>query len=108
MAKVFIINAGGHDYSQAKTFGELIIMTQGFINRFHLNWKFGTQVFPDAIEGRRNMTKAEAIVAALNAFEDALDARMGSKTNWGRKQILDIVRDVKFNVLSKLMQEGSR
>ena len=36
MSKVFIINDGGHDYSQAQTFGKLIVMTQGSINRFHL------------------------------------------------------------------------
>ena len=35
--KVFIINDGGHDYSQARAFGELVVMTKGQITRFHLN-----------------------------------------------------------------------
>ena len=34
--KVFIINDGGHDYDQARAFGELVVMTKGRISRFHL------------------------------------------------------------------------
>ena len=36
MPNVFIINDGGHDYEQAKSFGDLVVMTKGRISRFHL------------------------------------------------------------------------
>ncbi len=32
--KVFVINQSSHDYSAAETFGELIFMTKGSMNRF--------------------------------------------------------------------------
>ena len=33
-AKVFIPNKGGHDHSQAERFGELVYVTEGFINKW--------------------------------------------------------------------------
>lgn len=33
MAKVFIVNNGGHDYSDAERFGELVFCTSAFIRK---------------------------------------------------------------------------
>ena len=33
-SKVYIINKGGHDHSDAKRFGELIFLSEGAINRY--------------------------------------------------------------------------
>jgi hypothetical protein len=32
--KVFIPNAGGHDYSSAERFGEIVVMSEGIIDKF--------------------------------------------------------------------------
>lgn len=34
MAKVFIVNKGGHDYSDAKRFGEVYFLSEGPISKF--------------------------------------------------------------------------
>lgn len=34
MKKVFVINAGGHDYSDAERFGELVFCTEGSVNKW--------------------------------------------------------------------------
>jgi len=34
MPKVFIINDSGHDFTPAEEFGELVIMTEGYINKY--------------------------------------------------------------------------
>lgn len=36
MAKVFITNDSGHDYSAAQQFGELITLSTGTVNKFHV------------------------------------------------------------------------
>lgn len=36
MAKVFITNDSGHDYSPARRFGELVPLSTGMVNKFHL------------------------------------------------------------------------
>lgn len=34
--KVFVPNKGGHDYSAAERFGQLIFVTEGYIDRWHV------------------------------------------------------------------------
>jgi len=36
MAKVFIVNDSGHDYSAAEKFGELVPLSTGTVNKYHL------------------------------------------------------------------------
>lgn len=36
-SKVYIPNNSGHDFSDAKRFGELTFITEGMINRFNIN-----------------------------------------------------------------------
>jgi len=36
MAKVFLVNNGGHDYSKATKFGELITLSEGLVTKFHV------------------------------------------------------------------------
>ena len=40
MAKVYIVNAGAHDYSDAKDFGELIFCTTGSLDKFDTSQMF--------------------------------------------------------------------
>lgn len=35
MRKVYIINKGGHDYTEAKSFGELVICSEGLISKYN-------------------------------------------------------------------------
>jgi len=37
MAKVYVINKGGHDYSDAKRFGELHFLSEGPISKFAIS-----------------------------------------------------------------------
>lgn len=37
MAKVFVVNKGTHDYSDARRFGELVFMSEGAINKYEVN-----------------------------------------------------------------------
>lgn len=37
MPKVYIPNNSGHDFSQAESFGELVFITQGSVDRFKIN-----------------------------------------------------------------------
>ena len=34
MAKVYIVNRGGHDHSDAERFGELVYLSRGAVNRY--------------------------------------------------------------------------
>ena len=36
MPKVYIVSNSGHDYDPAKEHGELIFMSEGMVNKFHL------------------------------------------------------------------------
>ena len=40
--KVYIINKGGHDYSPAQEFGELVFLTEGTINVFAVSNMYRT------------------------------------------------------------------
>lgn len=40
MKKVFVINDSGHDFSQAKKYGELVIVTSGTINKYQPTYMF--------------------------------------------------------------------
>lgn len=44
---VYILNATGHDYSDAERFGNLITVTKGYIPRMHITqmWRDITQAF---------------------------------------------------------------
>lgn len=37
MTKVYIVNAGGHDCSSAKFYGELVVCTEGSLNKYDIN-----------------------------------------------------------------------
>lgn len=36
MSKVYVINDSGHDYTPARPFGELVVLSEGTIDKFHL------------------------------------------------------------------------
>ena len=36
MTKVFITNDSGHDYTPARAYGELVMLSEGTVNKFHL------------------------------------------------------------------------
>ena len=37
MPKVFVVNKGSHDHSDAERFGELVFLSEGSINRYNCN-----------------------------------------------------------------------
>lgn len=37
MPKVYIVNAGGHDCSGAKAYGELVVCTEGSLNKYDIS-----------------------------------------------------------------------
>lgn len=38
--KVYVVNDSGHDMTDAKRFGDLVILTSGEIRKFHVTWHF--------------------------------------------------------------------
>jgi len=74
LPKVFIINKGCHDFSDAKRFGHLIFMTEGTINRYAVSiifrkfWKYLEKSSPEdylLVTGMSTMlVVASAILAA--------------------------------------------
>jgi len=44
MNKVFIVNRGGHDHTDAKRFGRLIFLSEGEVNRYATNVMYRTFV----------------------------------------------------------------
>ena len=36
--RVYVVNKGGHDYSAASRFGDLVFITEGTIDRFDTDW----------------------------------------------------------------------
>ena len=50
MAKVYVVNKGAHDHSDAERFGQLCYMSEGSINRYNTNTMFRdfTQVLKES------------------------------------------------------------
>ena len=50
--KVFVVNAGGHNYSDAERFGEIVFCTHGAVDRFDINQMYRecAEAMKDAVE----------------------------------------------------------
>lgn len=46
--KVFIPNKSGHNFSDAERFGELVFVTEGYVDRFNTNYMY--RAFTKALE----------------------------------------------------------
>jgi len=72
--KVFITNKGGHDYSNAARYGELIYVTEGTVGRFATS-----NIYRAFIEAMRDSTKDDYMLVTsmntLNAIGAAVFAR---------------------------------
>ena len=72
--RVFITNRGGHNYSDAKRFGELVYMTEGRQNRFAVASIYRT--FTEAMDGS---SKSDYLLVTsmnvLNSIAAAIFAR---------------------------------
>jgi len=57
MSKVYIVNKGGHDHSDAERFGDLVFLSEGSINRYAVN-----QIYRQFNEFLRNSSTGDYIV----------------------------------------------
>ncbi len=80
MPKVFICNRGGHNYSKAEKFGELIYVTEGTLNRFATSTLY--RAFIDAMkESSPNDYFLVTSMNVVNAIGAAVFARKHGKLN---------------------------
>ena len=79
--KVYIPNKGGHDYSHAARFGEIIFVTEGTQNRFAIANIY--RAFVDAMEGSDKMDYfLPSSMNILNAIGAAVFARKHGRLNF--------------------------
>lgn len=96
--KVFIVSNGGHDYSAAKEYGELVFCCDGLIHRTDT-----AQMYREISDAMRDCTADDYIlVSSLTTMNMIAAAIMGDK--WGELHFLIhergeyIVRDVILEV----------
>lgn len=78
--KVFVTNKGGHNYSDAERFGELIFMTEGSQNRFAVSSTY--RAFIDAMsDSNENDYLLITSMNVLNAIAAAIFARKHGRLN---------------------------
>lgn len=80
MAKVFVVNSAGHDYSKAEGFGEVVVMSTGTIDKFAVTRMF--RIFHDYLA---SSSQDDFIVqsgpAVMNAIACAIFAAKHQKLN---------------------------
>lgn len=80
MAKVYITNKGGHDYSAAEKFGELVFCTKGSLPRFNT-----AQMFRELSQAMKDSSPDDYILitslASLNSVACALFAHKHGRLN---------------------------
>jgi len=60
--KVFVTNKGGHDFSDAERFGELVFLTEGRVNRYSIN-----TLYRELVDATNNAkTDDYLLVSSLN------------------------------------------
>ncbi len=68
--KVFILNKGGHDYSDAQRFGELVYISEGLVrDRFNVNSMYRVMVdaFKDATDKDYILLTSLSILGSIAA-----------------------------------------
>ena len=57
MSKVFVVNRGGHNHTDAERFGELIFMSEGTINRYAVS-----QMYRQFVDHMKDSTEDDFIL----------------------------------------------
>lgn len=75
MSKVYVVNNSGHDYTKAKSYGELVYLSEGRMNRFKLNnmYRQFAEVMEDSSEEDyilvTGLAQMVAIAASIQAYK---------------------------------------
>jgi len=80
MARVYIPNRSGHNFADAKRFGEIIYITEGFINKTKINnmYRACTEAMQDAKPDDYIIISG---IGALNMIAAAVFARITGRLN---------------------------
>lgn len=80
MSKVYVVNKGGHDYSDAERFGELVYLSEGTQNRFAAGaiYRAFVEVLQDSNRGDYILVTSMNV---LNSIASAIFARKHGKLN---------------------------
>ena len=67
MAKVYIINHSGHDFSAAEKFGELVVMTRGTVDKFRLTemLRIFTPFIEESTKGDFILQSGPSVIACI-------------------------------------------
>lgn len=69
MAKVYIVNAGGHNHHKARTYGELVPITRGYVSQGSLD-----RVFFDVINGIKDSSAGDWLLPSGLMFLNIIAA----------------------------------
>lgn len=77
MPKVFVPNRSGHDFSPAKSFGDLVYVTDGLVNRYQVNqlYRLCMEALKDAGPDDYILVSSLTIINSIMAM--ILGARFG-------------------------------
>ena len=80
MTKVYIINRGGHDHSDAERFGELVFLSQGSINRYAVS-----QIYRQFVDALRDSHSDDYILitglSVMSSIACAIFSRLHGRLN---------------------------
>lgn len=80
MAKVFIVNKTGHDFSDAENYGELVFLSEGPMNRYSTNNMI--RVFKEKMKASEEIDYiVPCSLNVMNAICCAIFAHMHGKLN---------------------------
>ena len=80
MKKVFIVNRGGHDHSDAERFGELIYLSEGAVNRYAV-----TEMYREFVQVLKTSNEEDYVLltglSVMSSLACAIFARLHGKLN---------------------------
>ena len=80
MKKVFVINRGCHDLSDAERFGELVFLSEGSINRYAVS-----NMYREFVQHLKKSTKEDFLLitglSVMSSLACAIFARMHGRIN---------------------------
>ena len=80
MQKVFIINRGGHNHSDAERFGELVYLSEGVVNRYAI-----TEMYREFVQILKTSNEEDYILltglSVMSSLACAIFSRMHGRLN---------------------------
>ena len=80
MKKVFVINRGGHDHSDAERFGKLVYLSEGVVNRYAV-----TEMYREFVQVLKSSDKEDYILltglSVMSSLACAIFARLHGRLN---------------------------